>query len=564
MKPKIKFTKSMKFQILLLLMIGVIITTLVSMLMSIPSMRSNMKKMAQNYMLDEVQAYGYILSVQVFGSKTALPKVPVLKSTIGDVCIKDMSTSYAYLVSSDGTMLYHPTEEKIGLPVENDVVSGLVEDLQNGIINESACVEYDYDGVHKYAAYYINNTGEFILVITVDESDIFSSVNKVIYTIVAGSLVTLVILLVIGIIMANRLVAPLSKLSGIVNKVATLDFTENREQEKLNRRKDEIGLMSRAISNLHMELRKIIEIIQSQGRQLAQSNEDFEKEFNQIVDDITNVNSAVEEIAMGSTSQAQETTSAGSHVNNIGDAIENNSNAVNMLEKSVERMNMLANESDGMLRELVEINNKTTDTIGLVMEQTNLTNESSERIKQAVSIIQEIAEETNLLSLNASIEAARAGESGRGFAVVAEEIRKLAENSAASAEEIDQLAVELINNSQDSVAKMKELSDDAVTQYERLDGTKQSFEGLKEEINAVLNASGKILEQTVKISDLKAGVSNVIEQLAAIAQQNAASTEETSASMHTLTGSIDKCREETATLSDLSVSLNEQTGKFKF
>lgn len=564
MKPKIRFTKSMKFQILLLLMAGVIFTTVISMLVTIPNMRSSSKEMAQNYMLDEVQAYGYILSVQVFGSKTALPKVPVLKSTIGDVCIKDMDSSYAYLVSSDGTMLYHPTEEKIGQPVENAVVSGLVEDLQNGVVNEPACVEYEFDGVHKYAAYYINNTGEFILVITVDEEDIFRSVNKVTAMIVISGLVTLILLLVVGIIMSNRMVAPLNKMSGIVNKVATLDFTENKEQEKLNRRQDEIGLMSRAISNLHLELRKIIEIIQSQGHQLARSNEDFEREFCQIVDDISNVNSAVEEIAMGSTSQAQETTSAGTHVNNIGNAIETNSNAVNTLEKSVERMNALANESNDMLEELVDVNNKTTCTIGVVMDQTNLTNESSERIKQAVSIIQEIAEETNLLSLNASIEAARAGESGRGFAVVAEQIRKLAENSAASAEEINQLAVDLINNSQDSVQKMKELSDDAALQLERLDGTKQSFDGLKVEIDAVLHASKEILEQTVKISDLKSGVSNVIEQLAAIAEQNAASTQETSASMHTLTGSIDKCREETATLSNLSESLNEQTGKFKF
>jgi len=475
-----------------------------------------------------------------------------------------MDSSYAYLVSSDGTMLYHPTEEKIGQPVENAVVSGLVEDLQNGVVNEPACVEYEFDGVHKYAAYYINNTGEFILVITVDEEDIFRSVNKVTAMIVISGLVTLILLLVVGIIMSNRMVAPLNKMSGIVNKVATLDFTENKEQEKLNRRQDEIGLMSRAISNLHLELRKIIEIIQSQGHQLARSNEDFEREFCQIVDDISNVNSAVEEIAMGSTSQAQETTSAGTHVNNIGNAIETNSNAVNTLEKSVERMNALANESNDMLEELVDVNNKTTGTIGVVMDQTNLTNESSERIKQAVSIIQEIAEETNLLSLNASIEAARAGESGRGFAVVAEQIRKLAENSAASAEEINQLAVDLINNSQDSVQKMKELSDDAALQLERLDGTKQSFDGLKVEIDAVLHASKEILEQTVKISDLKSGVSNVIEQLAAIAEQNAASTQETSASMHTLTGSIDKCREETATLSNLSESLNEQTGKFKF
>lgn len=564
MQQKIKFTKSMKFQILILLMLGIILSTGVSLVTTLPSIRQSMKQVTQNYMLDEVQAYGYILSVQVMDKKSNLTKTAVLKSTIGDVKIKDMDSSYAYLVAADGTMLYHPTEEKIGQPVENEVVSKLVEDLQNGIVNEPDCVEYNFNGVKKYASYYINKTGDFILVITADEDEIFASANRMSLTLIISGLVTMAVLLIFGIILTNRMIAPLHKMTGIVNKVAMLDFTENKEQEALNRRKDEIGLMSRAIGNLYQELRKIIGIIQAQGSQLANSNMQFEREFTEIVENITNVNSAVEEIAMGSTSQAQETNSAGEHVNYIGAAIESNSNAVNVLEESIERMNQLADESDDMLEELVSINDKTANTIKVVMDQTNLTNESSEKIKEAVSIIQEIAEQTNLLSLNASIEAARAGESGRGFAVVAEEIRKLAENSAASADEIDQIAVELMGNSKDSVRKMKELSDDAVTQYERLNGTKQSFEELKTEISAVSDASRNIFEQTTRISDLKSGVSNVIEQLAAIAQQNAASTQETSATMHTLTGSIDKCREETAMLSDLSESLNEQTGKFRF
>lgn len=267
---------------------------------------------------------------------------------------------------------------------------------------------------------------------------------------------------------------------------------------------------------------------------------------------------------MGSSSQAQETASAGQHVNYIGAAIESNSSAVNILEKSIDRMNRLASESDVMLSDLVNINNRTTGNIKVVMEQANLTNESAEKIKEAVSIIQGIAEETNLLSLNASIEAARAGESGRGFAVVAEQIRKLAESSAKSASEIDNIAMELINNSKDSVTKMEELSDNAGFQHEKLNGTRQSFESLQEEIQAVSDASKDIFEQTGKINALKMDVSNVIEQLAAIAQQNEVSTQETSTTMHSLTGSIDKCREETAILSNLSENLNEQTGKFKF
>lgn len=564
MRQKIKFVDSMKFKILILVIVGIILSTLASLLTALPSARSNVKQVTQNYMLDEVSAYGYILSIELLRDKKYLTKAHGLRSNLQDVKIKDMETSYAFLIAADGTVLYHPVEELIGQATEDPLAQRLLQELAEGNASQPDCVEYEVDGKKKYASYYFNTTGDFLLVVVVDSEEIFRTTNRMTVVILGSAFLTLVILMVYGVIMTRRMIGPLNKLSGIVNKVATLDFTETHGTDALRKRKDEVGLMSRAINNLYVELRKIIEVIQIQGSKLANSNVEFEREFVGIVEDISNVNSAVEQIAMGSSSQAQETASAGQHVNYIGAAIETNSSAVNILEESIGRMNKLAGESDVMLAQLVDINNKTTGNIKVVMEQANITNESAEKIKEAVSIIQGIAEETNLLSLNASIEAARAGESGRGFAVVAEQIRKLAESSAKSASEIDNIAMELINNSKDSVLKMEELSDSAKFQYEKLNGTRDSFEDLQGEIQAVSEASKDIFEQTDKINALKMDVSNVIEQLAAIAQQNEVSTQETSTTMHSLTGSIDKCREETAVLSNLSENLNEQTGKFKF
>lgn len=565
MNEKVKRKDSIRTKIVLLLALAMIFITGCSLLISIPKTRENISSVTQSYMLSEAKSYGQLLerTIQVQG-EDLLAGVEELKDIFSEVQINGMDSSYLYLVAADGTMLYHPNADKIGQPVENAVVTRIVQDLEKGIKDEAACVTYDFKGVSKYAAFYVDSSSGFILVISADESDAFSSVNQMAVSSVVSAVIAFIIVLIIGAFVAGRMVRPLTELTGIVNKAAGLDFTKDDQQEKLNRRKDEIGLISRAIDNLHIQLSTIISAIQQQGEQLAVSNQAFEKEFGGIIESITNVNTAVEEIALGSTSQAQETTSAGEHVMNIGTAIETNNNAVGVLESSIQKMNELAAQSAKMLSELTEINNKTTGNIKSVMDQTTMTNHSSEKIKEAVALIQDIASQTNLLSLNASIEAARAGDSGRGFAVVAEEIRKLAEDSAKRASEIDAIAVELMSNSTDSVQKMDELNKASVIQHNKLDETRQSFESLQNEINGVSDASRDIFEQTGRISSLNVGVSSVIEQLSAIAEENAASTQETSATMNSLTGSIDKCKEETEALGSLSIELKAQTGKFRF
>lgn len=565
MGKKVKFTSSMKFKIMAIVLFGMLFVTVINLIITIPLMKKDIKQVTQNYMLTQAQDYGYILDTTIaMSAGNVLENTNYMTSMLKDVGIRDMDSSYAYLVSADGTMLYHPTAEKIGQPVENAVVTKLVADLSQGIINEPACIEYEFKGVTKYAAYYIDKAGSYILVVSADESDAFATINQLSNTMIATGVVVMILLMFSSAIILNRMISCIGVLTEIVEKTASLDLTPNAQQAALDKRKDEIGLMSRAVGHMHDELRGIVETIKDQGDQLASSNNQFELQFKDIVDGISNVNSAVEEIALGSTSQAQETTSASDHVLNIGNAIESNSAAVNVLEESIANMNTLAEESNGMLQELIEINNRTSIYLNQVLEQINTTNESSEKIKTAVALIQDIASQTNLLSLNASIEAARAGESGRGFAVVAEEIRKLAEDSAARAAEIDAVAMELMGNARESVDKMEELNREAELQLQKLDETKHSFEGLTGEMIQVSNASEDILKQTNIINSLKTDVSNVIEQLAAIAEENAASTQETSATMNVLTGTIDHCKEETELLNELSELLSQQTQKFKF
>lgn len=563
-KKKVKFVHSMMFRLLALFVSGIVLTAVVLLGVSITQTQKQIRTLVQNYMLSSAEDNGQIMDTVIAAKgEEVLSDPDTLSQILSEVKVEGMESSYAYLVSADGTMLYHPTADKIGSPVENEVVTGLVADLKNGQIAEPACTDYVFKGATKYAAYYINPQGSYILVVSTDESDAFAAVSQTRNTLIGMLVAILVVFTAIGTLLIRRLVRPLHTLSGVVDRVAALDLTQSEEEQLLAKRKDEIGLIARAINNLNKELRDIVGAIINQGNKLSQSNVQFVRGFNEIVETVGNVNIAVEEIATGSTSQAQETTTAGEHIQNIGSAIESNTSNVNILETSIERMNDLATESSQMLDELAKINSWTAETIGVVTEQTDRTNQSAEKINEAVVAIQDIASQTNLLSLNASIEAARAGESGRGFAVVAEQIRKLAEDSAGSAEQIEAIVHELISNSEDGVSKMRDLSETSQVQAERLDKTKTSFDELKHEIESVSTASREIFDQTNSINDLKNGVSGVIEQLAAIAEENAASTQETSASMNTLTDNIDRCKDETEILSNLSTELNEQTSKFK-
>ena len=215
------------------------------------------------------------------------------------------------------------------------------------------------------------------------------------------------------------------------------------------------------------------------------------------------------------------------------------------------------------LQTLLTIGKKTSQEVTVLKEETNNTNTSAQKINDAVSLIQDIAQQTNLLSLNASIEAARAGDSGRGFAVVAEEIRNLSEESSKGAKQIAEIVNQLIYNSDISVERMGSVEQNVDTQMQHLDGLDTTFTGLGTEIRKVSSVSESILDQTKQITAMKDDISSIIEQLAAISEENAASTQETSASMQDLSCAIDECTAGAEKLLKLGEDLKGKADDFR-
>lgn len=372
----------------------------------------------------------------------------------------------------------------------------------------------------------------------------------------------LLISFLVALFFGKRLTRGIQRVEGNLRMTANGDLSYQLDP-RLTCRADEIGNIARSLEGVKDSLAEMIGNISDTGGQLKISSEKFSEKFKEITNSIQNVNTAIEELALGATSQASETETVNGKIVELGDVIEIEKQDVRKLEDSVSTMMEYSAGASESIRLLYKITEVTIDAIEMVYEQTNRNNESAENINKAVEIIKGLAGQTNLLSLNASIEAARAGEAGRGFAVVAEEIRNLAEESAGNAQEIEGIVKELTGNIAVSVDNMQVVSKNVEEQQTRLEETRQAFDHLYKEIKQVEDVTKEIGSQTKELDELKRIVADSVNNLASIVEENAASTEETSASMQLVAEGIEECSKDTKSLVALSEQQNEETMKFK-
>lgn len=562
-KNRVLFIQSIKVKIILMVFLGIILSTVMNLWTVIPLMEKNMKDTIQYYMKDVTLVVGEDLEreISVLGAEAVLTPEE-LSNAVGGITIKDMESSYAYVVSGDGTMLYHPTAEKIGQPVENQAVTSLVEEIAKGNRPETDVIVYEFKGTNKYAAFYIGLNSDYIVVITADESEVFADMNDIIKRCIESAGITVLICTIITLIFAVRIVKPIEKISAIVGKISDFDFRADEKNTAVLKRKDESGMMGRSIEYLRGELVAVINKITGQSRELYDASQNLSVSANETAVSVDQVEKAIAEIAQGATSQAQETQTATENVIVMGNMIEETNEEVEKLRASMRVMRSAGNTAMDILKELSNVNQKTKDAMQVIYEQTNVTNESALKIKEATNIIADIAEETNLLSLNASIEAARAGEQGRGFAVVAAQIQKLAEQSNESARQIEEIINILIAESQKSVETMEEVKGVIEKQDENVANTENAFQNVKSGIDTSIEGIRTIAGKTEKLDEARVKVVDVVQNLTAIAQENAASTEETNASAAEVGAIMATIAENANQLNQIATEMEESIKQF--
>ena len=595
---KSKGLKSLAVMVVLVVFLLIAVTAVCLGGLGILFLSQSMRESAQEYEMTKNQDYrteiksqiqSAISLVQGFYDKAAEGSITEEEAqkqameAVRTLRYRDDDSGYIWIDGEDGTLVMHPIlseqegTNRIDMTDPNGVkiTQGIIDAAESGDgFHEFSFTKADGVTVAPKIAYgqkfeawgWIVATGNYVddmnEEIQVARARISNEFRQMIILFCVAVVLILVIAFVVSLIFGRRLTNGIIRIEGHLLKTAEGDLSYELDP-RLLKRADEIGNIARSLDGVKNSLASMIGSISEAGGHLQSSSQKFNDKFQDITESIQNVNTAIEELALGATSQASETETVNNKMSELGEVIEVEKQGVKNLEESVYTMMECSAGASESIDLLYKITETTINTIGTVYEQTNKNNESAENINKAVEIIKGLAEQTNLLSLNASIEAARAGEAGRGFAVVAEEIRNLAGESAGSAQEIEGIVKELMGNVAVSVDNMQVVSKNVQEQQTRLEETREAFDSLYKEIKLVEDVTKEIGGQTGILDSLRRLVADSVNNLASIVQENAASTEETSASMQLVAEGIEECSKDTQSLVELSERQGEETMKFK-
>lgn len=351
-------------------------------------------------------------------------------------------------------------------------------------------------------------------------------VMRLLGSIVAAVVAIMLVCLLVSTKLASTISRNIRTSIKTVEKIAAGDLNV-QVNNKLLKSKDEIGDLSRVTITLRDAMQRTTLEINQNVQKLLEASSLLGTAADNTNGTMNKVRTAVNRIVENSTEQAENSKSTSEHMRLMGDNITETSAEVEALNSNAAFMHESSEKAAETLANLQRINGEVERIIGEVQEQTNRTNDSVQQIYKATAFIASIAEETDLLSLNASIEAARAGENGKGFAVVAEQIKKLSEQSNQSSSEIEETAMMLSEDSQKAVEIMQKMQEIIMSQSESMQDTQKVVEEVVAQIANSMQSIQQIKETTEHLANVRNEVLQAVETLSNIAQDSVSGTKKT-------------------------------------
>lgn len=401
-------------------------------------------------------------------------------------------------------------------------------------------------------------TGWRLLGCISDQENQKNLININIGTLMAG-VIGLIFGCVIAVLTALSFNREIKKLQNATHRVAGGDFSEKIKVT----RSDEFGVLETNFNGMMDDVSGLIHAVEDKSNHILEVAGGISEVAGNTKTTIEQVTQAIDSVAQGAVKQAESTQEANTEVEHLKNSLDETKEYVSGMNGMTEKANEVSTEGIESVKDLIEKSGKTAEKSKVSLEVMNEMVESIDKIFYISDTIADITSQTNLLSLNASIEAARAGEMGKGFAVVADEIRKLADESKESTDEIKKIITEITEKSKLVESTMQENEVLQTEQQEAINRTEEIFGEIMKQIEMLGSGMERINALNDTMSANKDLVVDKMGTIASVSEQSAAATEEVNASTEQVNVTMEEISEHTETLQVIAKDLMETINRFK-
>ena len=458
-----------------------------------------------------------------------------------------------YVIQNDGTMIINKNKDEIFNK------NFLKINAANKIIRDKkGTIEYIYNGQDKLAAYNYDSSLGWIFVTSIPKAELMGTSDMILKTTVILSIIAIVLCAILSFFITKLISGPIVKVSQSMDRLAEGDFTI----EVNSKGKDEIGHMSRELNTTIRKVRNSIADVKDTALTIGESAVTLLQTSSEMVTSVNEVSNAIQDVAGGATSQAQDLMDVVNMVSDFTRELDAANSKLEKVNEEIKNSENKAKEGSEQINVLIQTICNVKESFDNVLEKINSLSDSVSKIGSITDVINGISEKTNLLALNAAIEAARAGEHGKGFAVVAEEVRKLAEQSKRSSQEIIGLVKSIGSETDEVKTTSSNVGDVLENQAEAANNTIIILYDIVDAVNAVspiMNEANNSIDAVMKTKD---EILTKVQNVSAVAEEVSASSEEISASSEEMLASAEEVKNQAEKADNAASDLRDKVQKF--